>query len=231
MTTSDVLRLLLIDDDAELCSLLGSFLAPHPVELTASHNGRDGLQLALDGRFDLVILDVMLPVIDGLEVLRQLRKRSRVPVLMLTARTELADRMAGFQEGADDYLSKPFHPEELLARCQVLVRRASDATHDRPTTIEMGGLRLETALRQAYVTGDAVSLTGMEFDILEILARAAGRIVGRDEIWAALHQREPSPFERALDTHISNLRRKLGGRGAVAIRTVRSAGYLLAVTE
>jgi two-component system response regulator CpxR len=139
--------------------------------------------------------------------------------------------MSGFKGGADDYLSKPFHPEELLARCQALMRRLQGAgAAEGAKVLEIGGLTLDSGQRQAFAGGESLELTGMEFEVLDILARASGRVVTRDEMWASIHQRELSPFERALDTHMSNLRRKLSGRSSVAIRTVRSSGYVLSVT-
>lgn len=225
-------RVLLIDDDAELGVLLTKFCAGQPIELAVCQDGREGLQKALEGAFDVVLLDVMLPVVDGFEVLRQIRLRSNVPVMMLTARSEHEDRMAGFKGGADDYLPKPFHPEELLARCLALQRRAHVSSYPAATgPVEFGGVTLDSGQHQAFCGGESLELTVMEFDILDILARAAGRIVTRDEIWAALHQRQPTPFERALDTHLSNLRKKLSGRSSIFIRTVRGAGYVLSVTE
>jgi two-component system response regulator CpxR len=229
--SSRATKLLLVDDDEELGRLLKLFFSAHPVELEVCGNGRDGLRLALEGGFDAIVLDVMLPTLDGFEVLRQIRRRSTVPVLMLTARTEHEDRMAGFKAGADDYLPKPFHPEELLARCQAMLRRLQGAgAAEGAKVLEIGGLTLDNGLRQAFSGGESLELTGMEFEVLEILARASGRVVTRDEIWACIHQRELSPFERALDTHMSKLRRKLNGRSSLAIRTVRNSGYLLSVT-
>lgn len=225
-------RVLLVDDDAELGRLLTSFFAGHSVELSVCHNGRDGLQQAIEGGFDVILLDVMLPVLDGFEVLRQIRLRSNVPVMMLTARSEHEDRMTGFKGGADDYLPKPFHPEELLARCLALQRRAQVTGYPGSANhLEIGGIILDSGQHQAFSGGENLELTVMEFDILDILARSAGRIVTRDEIWAVIHQRQPSPFERALDTHLSNLRKKLSGRSSISIRTVRGSGYVLSVTE
>jgi two-component system response regulator CpxR len=225
-------RVLLVDDDAELGRLLTRFFSAHPVDLAVCGNGRDGLRQAIEGGFNVVLLDVMLPVLDGFEVLRQIRRRSDLPVMMLTARSEHEDRMAGFRGGADDYLAKPFHPEELLARCLALQRRSQSAAQaGSPEPVEVGGVLLDSARRQAFSGREPLELTVMEFDILDILARSAGRIVTRDEIWATLHHREPSPFERALDTHLRNLRKKLNGRSSIAIRTVRSAGYVLSASQ
>jgi len=216
--------ILLVDDDVELCALLEEYLGGHGYRVSSVHDGAAGLRSAVDGGHDLAILDVMLPVLDGFEVLRQLRKRSTVPVIMLTARVAEPDRVAGLNSGADDYLPKPFGPEELLARIRAVLRRtgrpmASD------TTIEAAGLRLDPEKRVAVYRGEPLEVTAFQFDILEILARAAGRTVSRDELAAALHQRPASPFERSLDVHISHLRRKLEAGGQTPIRTIRGAGY------
>jgi two-component system, OmpR family, response regulator CpxR len=226
-----VTKLLLIDDDVELCALLRTFLKDFDFDVTVCHDGRDGLQHALQDAPAIVVLDVMMPVLDGFEVLRQIRRRSAVPVILLTARIEHGDRMQGFQAGADDYLPKPFHPEELMARCRAMVRRTAAKAHASETVTQVGGLRLDAETRRAWADDEPLDITSMEFEILDILARGAGRIVSRDEIWAAIHQREPSPFERALDTHMSNVRKKIAGRGQVTIRTVRNTGYILAATE
>jgi two-component system response regulator CpxR len=221
-------RVLLADDDTELCSLMHDYFEPHGFAVDAVHNGRNALGRALAGDYDLFILDVMMPVLDGFEVLRQLRKRSSVPVIMLTARTSPADRVDGLNSGADDYLPKPFDPAELLARIRAVLRRTggNDAAGDR--VIACGSLELRPDVREARLRGETVALTSIEFDILECLASSAGRVVSRDALTAVLYQREANPFERALDVHISHLRKKLDSRGEVVIHTVRGEGYLLA---
>ena len=221
-------RLLLVDDDLELCRLMNEFLSMQGFDVTMAHDGPSGLRHALDGAFDVVTLDVMMPRLDGFEVLRQLRHRSAVPVIMLTARTTTDDRIGGLEAGADDYLSKPFHPGELLARIRAVLRRARPAAAAGAEAIEAGGVRLSAAERQARV-GDAVlPLTTSEFDILEVLMQRAGLVVSRDDLAAALYQRPASPLERSVDVHMSNLRRKLQAAGIDAIRTVRAVGYLFA---
>ncbi len=220
-------RLLLVDDDTELCALMTEFFAARGFVCDAVHNGPRGLSAALDGHYHLVLLDVMLPGIDGFEILRQLRLRSAVPVIMLTARTAPTDRIAGLDAGADDYLPKPFGPDELLARIRAVLRRAHPALVSPPAeSIEFAGFRLNPAARQALIEGRDLELTDAEYSILDVLVRNPGRIVSRDEIASALHQREASPFERSIDVHISNLRKKLGARRD-DIRTVRGSGYLL----
>lgn len=220
-------RLLLVDDDTELCALMAEFFSARGLACDSVHTGPRGLAAALDGHYHLVLLDVMLPGLDGFEILRQLRLRSAVPVIMLTARTAPTDRVAGLEAGADDYLPKPFGPEELLARIRAVLRRAHPAlVTPLSELVEFAGFRLNPAARQASLDGRDLELTDAEYSILDILVRNPGRIVSRDEIASALHQREASPFERSIDVHISNLRKKLGVRRD-GIRTVRGSGYLL----
>jgi len=170
-------------------------------------------------------------VLDGFDVLRELRRRSAVPVIMLTARTEREDRIGGLNLGADDYLPKPFEPGELLARIRAVLRR-SGHTEQKEEPIGRGALRVDPGLRKAWINNEPIDLTSLEFDILLLLARAAGRIVSRDEITATLHQREATPFERSLDVHISHLRKKLSrGEEEAPIRTVRGVGYMLATVS
>src|SRR5437867_310697 len=219
-------QILLIDDDSELCSLMAEFFAEHGFVLEAAHDGRSGLARVLEGGFDVVILDVMLPVLDGFQVLAQMRRRSSVPVIMLTARIEERDRIAGLNAGADDYLPKPFGPEELLARIRAVLRRTVQTGIARPQVIEAGDLRMNSQTREVWRDNERIDVTSIEFDILDLLARSSGRIVSRDELAAALYQRESTPYERSLDVHMSHLRKKLERGGRVLIRTVRGVGYL-----
>ena len=218
--------ILLVEDDTNLCGLMRDFFQPYGYEIEAVHDGRRGLARALEREFDLVLLDVMLPVIDGFEVLRQLRKRSGVPVIMLTARTEREDRIAGLNAGADDYLPKPFGPEELLARMRAVWRRGPKLGPAGPQALTAGSLRLEIGTRAVWGNGVLVALTAAEFDILELLMRSAGRVVSRDEVAASVLQRQFTPYDRSVDVHISRLRKKL--KSLAAIQTVRGAGYLFA---
>ena len=220
-------RVLLADDDTELCSLMRDFFAPHGFAVEAVHNGRDAVTRALGGSLDLVILDVMMPVFDGFEVLRQIRRQSPVPVIMLTARTSHTDRIAGLNGGADDYLPKPFAPDELLARIRAVLRRAVRKS-PADEVLECGGLRVKPGSREVWLRNAPVTLTSIEFDILECLARATGKVVSRDSLTNTLYQREASPFERSLDVHISHLRKKLDSDDEAFIHTVRGTGYLLA---
>jgi two-component system response regulator CpxR len=222
--------ILLIEDDTDLCCLMRDYFAEQGFRIETAHDGRLGLARSIDGAFDLIILDVMLPSLDGFEVLRQLRKRSETPVIMLTARTAERDRVAGLNSGADDYLPKPFGPEELLARIRAVLRRAGKAGTAQQT-IEAGGLRLNPQIRQAWRRDEPLELTSLEFDILEILVRAAGRTVSRDELTSAVHQRRSTPYERSLDVHISHLRKKIEWEDRVLIRTVRGVGYQFTAGE
>jgi two-component system response regulator CpxR len=218
--------LLLVDDDAELCALMLDFFSQHGFRVESAYDGRRGLARALEGGFDLVLLDVMLPGLDGFEVLHQLRRQSSMPVIMLTARTEQADRISGLNAGADDYLPKPFGPEELLARIRAVLRRASQARLRPPRALEAGSLRLDSATRQVWRDSARLELTSIEFEILSLLMRSAGRSVSRDEIAGILYHREAMPYERAIDVHVSHLRKKLEHQGHSMIRTVRGVGYL-----
>ena len=217
--------ILLVDDDANLCGLMSEFFAPYGYGIEAVHDGRRGITRALEGQFDLVILDVMMPVLDGFEVLRQLRKHSTVPVIMLTARTEQEDRVAGLNGGADDYLSKPFGPEELLARMRAVWRRGkARAIEFQP--LSAGVLKLDPSTRTVWENDQRLSFTSVEIDMLELLMRSAGRVVSREELTAAILQRELTPWDRSVDVHIGHLRKKL--EGLASIQTVRGVGYLFA---
>ena len=217
--------LLLVDDDAELCGLMVDFFSQHGFRVESAYDGRRGLARALEGGFDLILLDVMLPGLDGFEVLHQLRRQSSVPVIMLTARTEQADRISGLNAGADDYLPKPFGPEELLARIRAVLRRASQSGLESKA-LQAGSLRLDSVTRQAWRGTTRLELTSVEFEILSLLVRSAGRSVSRDEIAGILYHREAMPYERAIDVHVSHLRKKLELQGRSMIRTVRGVGYL-----
>ena len=222
-----VTSVLAADDDTELCALMVDFFAPHGVRVEAVHNGRDAAVRALEGSFVLVILDVMMHGCDGFEVLRRIRSRSAIPVIMLTARTSQADRIDGLNGGADDYLPKPFAPDELLARIRAVLRRSGRESSGEEI-FRSGSLSVKPKSREVWLGISLVTLTSIEFDILECLARSAGKTVSRDALTAALYQREANPFERSLDVHISHLRKKLDNDDEVFIHTLRGAGYLLA---
>jgi DNA-binding response OmpR family regulator len=220
-------RVLLIDDDRRLSDLLGGYLAEHEVALTYAPSGAAGLALLRDGAFDAVLLDVMMPQMDGLEVLRRIRQRDAIPVLMLTARGDEADRVVGLELGADDYVPKPFSPRELLARLRAVLRRATPRAQDE--RLSSGGIVVETAARQAWIEGKAVELTGIEFDILVALLRRAGRVVPRHALLEQAGRDDAMVGERTVDVHISKLRKKIGDdpRSPRRIRTVRGVGYVL----
>lgn len=216
------MRILVIDDDVELASLLKEYLQREGYQVDFAHDGKVGLDRALQGGYDLVVLDVMLPTIDGFEILKRLRQQTRVPVLMLTARGEDVDRIIGLELGADDYLPKPFNPRELTARIRAILRR----TEPRPADgrIEVNGVMLDPGSREVLIDGKPVELTTVEFDILEHLMRAAGRVLSRDALMEALYNRKATPFDRSMDMHISHLRKKLE-RDRTLIKTVRGVGY------
>ncbi len=218
-----LVRILLIDDDVELGSLLKEYLGREGIVLEVEHDGPRGLERAAVAGFDLVVLDVMLPGMDGFEVLRRLRSRSRVPVLMLTARSEDEDRIVGLELGADDYLGKPFNPRELLARVRAILRRIEPRTGEGGR-VEANGVALDSGSREVLVEGERVELTTIEFDILEVLLRSAGRVVSRDDLAEVLYNRKSTPYDRSIDMHISHLRRKLE-RSRPLIKTVRGVGY------
>jgi DNA-binding response OmpR family regulator len=219
------LSLLLVDDDKELCAMMKEFFAGAGHRLDCEYDGRRGLACAASGTYDLVILDVMLPVIDGFSVLQQLRRRKDVPVILLTARVQHHDRIRGLNAGADDYLPKPFDPDELQARIRAVLRR-TDATKGAKD-VSIGDIRINAAKREVWIAGAPAELTEMEFDLLAILMRSAGRVVSRDELTLALFERKATPYDRILDVHISRLRKKLEG-GRSLIRTIRGVGYVFA---
>jgi DNA-binding response OmpR family regulator len=221
-----VFRILLVDDDAELVALLREFLEGDGFEVRSAGDGEAGVRAALEGAPDLIVLDVMLPRLNGLDALRRIRERSAVPVVMLTARGEDVDRIVGLELGADDYLPKPFNPRELAARVRAVLRRA----HGAPAaggTVVAGDLELDPAARRVVRGGREVELTGTEFSVLEALLRAAGTVVRRDVLFREVLGRRPAPFDRSLDVHLSHLRRKLGPLpdGRERIATVRGVGY------
>ena len=221
-------NLLIVDDDVELCALLIERLAEDGFNLSAVHNGIDGLELASSGSYSLVILDVMLPRMGGIDVLKHLRSRSSVPVLMLTARGDDIDRIIGLEVGADDYLPKPFNPRELVARIKAILRRMDE----RRTTLEKftaGDILIDTTLREAYVANRSLQLTTIEFALLEVLVRNPGQALSREYLTDIALGRRLGAFDRTIDVHISNLRRKLDERrGIQRIKTIRGSGYLLA---
>lgn len=214
---------LVIDDDAELCALLSRYLEGHGLAVVTAGDGVTGVQRAVAEGVDVVVLDVMLPRLNGFDALQALRRQSLVPVVMLTARATPDDRIRGLDDGADDYLAKPFAPGELLARIRAVLRRARGG---HQPAIQVGPLTLDPPSHRVTLDGGALPLTAMEFDVLERLMRKAGLVVSRDVLARALYGRGTTGFDRAIDVHISNIRKKLGAHGP-AIETVRGSGYLL----
>ena len=226
-------RVLVIDDDVGLCELVEEYLGPEGYEVEATHNGERGIDRALSNDHSLVILDVMLPGMHGFDVLRRIRAKSRIPVLMLTARGDDVDRIVGLEIGADDYLPKPFNPRELVARIRAILRRTQPdeaLTGGTREALVVGDIEMDTSTRAVHRSGEAVELTAVEYDLLERLLRSAGQIARREELVKEVLGRELSPFDRSIDMHVSNLRKKLGHQlnGMERIKTIRGVGYIYA---
>ena len=222
-------RVLIIDDDIELCELLSVRMSDEGFEIEAVHDGPRGLERALSREHSLLVLDLMLPGMSGLDVLRRVREQSPIPVLILTARGEDIDRILGLELGADDYLPKPFNPRELIARIRAILRRSvrvAVGTHP----LIVGDLRLDPASREARIEDRLLSLTSVEFALLEMLMQHAGRIVTREELTEEVLGRKLGPFDRVIDVHVSNIRKKLGSSQEVErIKAIRGSGYLFVV--
>jgi two-component system, OmpR family, response regulator CpxR len=231
MSTVD--RILVIDDDVELCALVGEYLEPEGFQIEAVYDGNRGLERALSGNYRLIVLDVMLPGINGFDVLRKIRNTSKIPVLLLTARGEDVDRIVGLEIGADDYLPKPFNPRELVARIRAILRRTQmgeKAIPQVPEPLHVGDIDLDPATRTVLQHGKPVDLTSVEFNLLHVLLREAGRVVTREQLVDEVLSRKFSPFDRSIDMHVSKVRKKLGDtEGATDhIKTVRGVGYIFA---
>lgn len=229
-------RILVIDDDVELCELLTDYLVPEGFDVETVNNSNKGIERALSGDHDFVVLDIMLPGLNGFEVLRTIRKTSNIPVLMLTARGEDVDRIVGLEMGADDYLPKPFNPRELIARIRAIRRRSGTGKKEEeqtapPERITVGDLDLNTGTRTVRKTGKNVDLTAVEFDLLDMLLRSAGKVMPRKNLVSKVLGRGLDPFDRSIDVHISSLRKKLGHKvkGMERIKTIRGIGYLYAL--
>ncbi|HCE30057.1 MAG TPA: DNA-binding response regulator [Comamonadaceae bacterium] len=221
-------RILLIDDDGQLGPPLATYFRRFELELAQALRPSAGLELLAQGGFDAAILDVMLPEMDGFELCRTIRRGSDIPLVMLTARGEVMDRVVGLELGADDYLPKPFEPRELVARLQtVLRRRRASSTAEAPGVLEFDGLRIDAARRSVQCLGRDVELTGTEFDLLHLLARESGRVLSRDDILNQLRGHEAELYTRAVDIVVSRLRKKLEPMDC--IKTLRNAGYSLAL--
>jgi two-component system, OmpR family, response regulator CpxR len=226
-------RVLVIDDDIGLCELVAEYLEPEGYKVEAVHNGEAGVERALSAEHELAVLDVMLPGINGFEVLRRIRAQSRLPILMLTARGDDVDRIVGLEIGADDYLPKPFNPRELVARINAILRRTrpDERAEKQPReTILIGDIEIDDRTRTVRRAGSPVELTAVEYDLLKKLLQASGQVVTKEELVKDVLHRNLSPFDRSMDMHISNLRRKLGRKveGTERIKTVRGIGYIYA---
>jgi DNA-binding response OmpR family regulator len=230
MATANPLLVLLVEDDLRLATLTREYLEGHGVAVVHVSDGRKGQDEALSGRYDAVLLDLMLPGKDGLEVCREVRARSDVPIVVLTARGEEADRVMGLELGADDYLAKPFSPRELLARIRAVVRRAKGRAGPAREAVRVGGLLVDPAARRVVLDGREVALTGHEFALLLALARRAGRVLAREQLMELAGGSADEAFDRSVDVHVSRLRQKLGDdpKRPRLIKTVRGAGYVLA---
>jgi len=232
---------LVVDDDKKLCRLIKDYLEPLGYDVATANTGKEGLERALSGHFDAVILDIMMPEMDGLEVLRRLRASSNVPVLMLTGLGEESDRIVGLEIGADDYLPKTFSTRELLARVRAVIRRSRitaaktvpAGANNEEAPVVVGDLRIEPSSRSATLRGVALSFTAVEFDLLLALARTPGRVKSRERLLLEVADRDFEAFDRSIDVHISSIRRKLGddAKSPRWVQTVRSVGYRLVKPE
>ncbi|MDY7230494.1 response regulator transcription factor [Hyalangium rubrum] len=219
-------RVLLIDDDTRMYELLAQYLGQNGITVAHAPDGGRGLAALEANAYDAVLLDIMMPGMDGLEVCKRIRAKRQIPILMLTARGDETDRVVGLELGADDYLAKPFSPRELLARLRAVLRRAQPtAVADR---LESSGVSIDVSGREVRVSGKLVELTGLEFDLLVALVRRAGRVIPRDALLGEAGRGDTVVNERTVDVHISHLRQKLGDEGSRLIKTVRGVGYVFA---
>jgi len=223
-------KILIIDDDEELCDLVSEYLTVEGFQTEAVNDGVAGLEKAKSGAYDMAILDVMLPKMNGFEVLRSLREESKLPVLMLTARGDDMERIVGLEIGADDYLPKPFNPRELVARLRAIMRRihGDNGVASASEKVQVGDLELSASSRSAKLNTEDLNLTSVEFDLLMELVKQAGKVVRKEDLSEIVLDRKLSPFDRSLDMHISNLRKKLGSHADTSdrIKTIRSVGYI-----
>jgi two-component system response regulator CpxR len=232
------MKILIVDDDKKLCRLVADYLEPMGYDFDAAHNGQRGLEMLFEGDYAAVILDVMMPQMDGFEVLKRLRRESDIPAIMLTARGEETDRIVGLEMGADDYLPKTFSSRELLARLRAVTRRYEKskrhtAWQNDEGILDYGDLQIDPNARTVRLGSQHLNLTPLEYDLLICLARSVGRVLSRDQLLDAVAGRDYEVFDRSVDVHISSLRRKLGEnpRNPKYIHTVRSAGYMFKAPE
>lgn len=220
--------ILIIDDDSQLRTMLAELLHTEQYDTALAADGMEGLSILKSGNADLVVLDVMMPKLNGFDVLDKIREFSAVPVIMLTARGEDLDRITGFEHGADDYLAKPFNPRELLLRIKAILKRGASTTADEKELC-VADLRLEPHTLRAFLRDQPLSLTGAELKVLEVLMRSPGQPISREKLTKYALGRKLTPYDRALDTHISNLRAKIGknSQGESPIRSIRGEGYVI----
>ena len=221
---------LIIDDDEALAAMLAEYLEGQGLEMTTRHCATTGLAALEAGDFDAVILEVMLPDLDGFEVCRRIRERSSLPILMLTARGEETDRIVGLEIGADDYLPKPFSPRELLARLRAVLRRTRPTEPASKRSLRFGRLEIDRDARAVYIEGEPRSLTGHQFELICLLAENAGRVLSRDQLMQGLRGHALEAFDRSIDTHVSRIRAAIEDdpRRPRRLLTVRGAGYVFA---
>jgi len=224
------IKVLLVEDDTRLAQLTARYLESHGVVVTVVHDGLEGQTEALRRQYDCIVLDLMLPGRDGLEITRELRARTDVPIVMVTARAEEADRVLGLEVGADDYVTKPFSPRELLARIRATVRRVRGQAGPQQQTVQVGGLILDPQRMTVTLDGKAIDVTAYEFSILRALAQRPGRVLSREQLLDLAKGSAELSFDRSIDVHVSRLRAKLGddSRSPKILKTVRGVGYLLA---
>ena len=233
------MKILIVDDDKKLCRLVADYLEPMGYDVAAAHNGNQGLEMVRKGSYKAVILDVMMPQMDGFEVLKRLRRETDIPVLMLTARGEETDRIVGLEMGADDYLPKTFSSRELLARLRSVTRRYGVSKRQAASSVDenerfvFGDLRIDRSARTVRLGSEKLNLTPIEYELLNRLATSRGRVLTRDQLLDAVAGRDYEVFDRSVDVHISSLRRKLGEnpRKPRFIQTVRTVGYMFTAPE
>lgn len=227
MEHTPIIHLLMVEDDLRLAQLTREYLERFEIVVAVETDGEQGLQQALRHRFDIILLDLMLPGRDGISICQRLRQSSDVPIIMVTAREEEADRVLGLEIGADDYLPKPFSPRELLARIRAAVRRSRRQVGPKSAPVRVGDLTLDPGTLEATLNGQSLQLTSYEFALLHVLAEHAGQVLSRDRIMELSRGNSEEAFDRSIDVHISRLRQKLGDdpRNPQRIRTVRGAGY------
>ena len=231
-------RILIIDDDRELVDLVAEFLEDEGYDIALAHDGMKGYQRAISEEFVLILLDVMLPSLNGFEILKRVRQVSNVPIIMMTAKGDDVDKIVGLEIGADDYVAKPFNPRELVARTHAILRRTTQRQVQKASTppahlLVVGDVSIDISSRVVLRGTEEIIMTSAEFDVLHILLKMAGKVLTRENLAREAMGRELLPFERAIDMHVSNVRRKLGSHanGMERIKSIRSVGYIYTVLE